>query len=164
MKGFFKIGLIALLAIILLLGAMWLPSKLMPQYNAPNAWAAVGNPGPTLSGYQIIAIGPLSAASSSTTGIWEIKAPWPFKVIGFAGHSGAMTNTVTFDLKNSSGVSLLSSAITPTTTAGVVTEATLTTGTATLSITDETVLRIDTATAGTGTTTNTTLQLEIKRL
>ncbi len=164
MKGFFKTGLIALLAIVILIGAMWLPSKLLPKYNDPMAWAATSNPASGSAGYQILTVGPLSATTTSITGIWEVKAPWPFKVVGFAGHSGAMTNTVTFNLLNSSGVSLLSSALTPSTTAGVVTEATLTTSSSTLNITDETVLRIDTATAGTGTTTNTTLQLEIKRL
>ncbi len=164
MKGFFKISLIAVLAIVLLLGAMWLPGKLMPQYNASKAWAATANPASGSAGYEMIVIGPFSATTTTTTGLWEIKAPWPFRVIGFAGHSGAMSNTVTFDLKNSSGVSLLSSALTPTTTAGVISEATLTTGSSTLNITDETMLQINTATNGTGTTTNTTLQLEIKRL
>jgi hypothetical protein len=161
MKGFFKTGL-TLLMIALVIACV---GGMIYQGNFPNtAQAATANPSPASSGYQIITIGPISATTTSVTGIWEIKAPWPFRVIGFAGHSGAMSNTVTFDLVNSSGVSLLSSALTPSTTAGIVTEATLTTSSSTLNITDETFLRIDTATGGTGTTTNTTLQLEIKRL
>ena len=155
MKRLFKSTLIIALVIAAAFGVM--------QVIKP-ADAATGNPGPTLPGYQIIAIGPISATTTTTTGIWEIKAPWPFKVLGFQGHSNAMSNTVTFNLLNSAGTSLLSSALTPTTTAGVVTEATLTTSSSTLNIADESVLRIDTSTLSNGTTTNTTLQLMIKRL
>jgi hypothetical protein len=155
MKTFSKI----LLTIILVLG---IAAGITFMAGEP-ATAATSNPTTGSAGYQILTAGPFSATTTSTVGLWTIKAPWPFRVINFTGRSTAMSNTVTFDLKNSAGVSLLSSQLTPTTTAGVVTEATFTTGVSP-NITDETTLQIDSNTLGTGTTTNTTLQLEIKRL
>ncbi len=163
MKGFLNTGLRLLMIALVIIGA-----GSMIYYGSfsdqGNAFAATDNPSPASPGYQIITIGPFSQTSTAVAGLWTIKAPWPFRVVGFAGRSGAMSNTVSFDLKNASGVSLLSSQLTPTTTAAVATDATLTTNSAVLNITDETTLQIDSVTGGTGTTTNTTLQLEIKRL
>ena len=151
----FKPFLIVCLVILALAGLIWQNSFVD---------AATENPSTGSSGYQIINIGPFSSTSATTLGIWTMKAPWPFRVIGFTGYSTAVSNVTTFDLKNAAGVSLLSTAITPSTTAGVVTAATLTTGSSTLNVTDETVLQVDTGTLGNGTTTHTTLQLIIKRL
>jgi hypothetical protein len=154
MKTFFKI----LLTIILVLG---IAAGITFMAGEP-ATAATSNPAAGSAGYQILTVGPFSATTTTATAFWTVKAPWPFRVVNFSGRSVAMTNTVTFDLKNSAS-SLLSSQLTPTTTAGIVTEATFTTGVSP-NITDETTLQIDINTAGAGTTTNTTLQLEIKRL
>ncbi len=158
MKGILKISLITMLAIVLLLGAMWLPSKLMPQYNDPNAWATTGNPGPTLTGYQMITI-PISAITTTTSGIWKMKAPWPFKILHMSTVAQAVTGTCTVNLVNSAGTGLLTSAATLSTS---VVDATLTATTANLSITDETNISLNTA--GTGTADNVTVLMAIKRL
>lgn len=122
--------------------------------------AATGNPGPTLTGYQQIVV-PISAITTTRAAIVSFKAPWPFRVLGFSAVQPVnfSANPVTLDLTNSAGTSLLSSAMTLST---VVTEATLTTTSATLNITDETAVSINTA--GTGTAGNVTVQMVIKRL
>jgi hypothetical protein len=155
MKTFSKI----LLTVILVLG---IAMGITFMVGLP-ADAAQPNPSTGSAGYQILTAGPFSATTTSVTSLWTIKAPWPFRVLGFAGHSAAMTGTVTFDLKNSAGTSLLTSVLTPTTTAYVVTEASFTTNVS-QNITDETTLQVDLSTNNTGTTYGTTLQLEIKRL
>lgn len=155
MKGIIKAGLIVLVAVLTtgLVGGM----IYFGSFAAP-ADAETGNPGPTLTGYQTIVM-PISSVTTTTTGILKFKVPWPVRVLHMSAVGNAITGTVTLDLANSAGTSLLSSAMTLSTTLG---DATLTATTANLSVTDETTLQLNTA--NTGTANNVTVLLGIKRL
>lgn len=155
MKTFLKGILIVCLVLAALAGIIWQGSF------ADRADAATANPGPTLSGYQVIVI-PISAVSTTTTAIAKFNVPWPVRVVSFSQVANSTTGVVTLDLVNASGTSLLSLASTVSTTANLVTDATLTTTSSTLNVTDETALQINTA--GTGTAANATVTIGVKRL
>ena len=148
MKTLFNISLALLLAVMVLLGGILL-------LGAPTL--ALAAPPTGAPGYQILTI-PISSVTGTTTAIWKIKAPWNLRVLGFHAVNQAQSGTVTYDLQNSSGVSLLSSAITGST---VVTDATLTTSSSTLNIAQGSTLQINTA--GTGSSTNVSINIETVR-
>jgi hypothetical protein len=125
---------------------------------ADRAEAATSNPSTGSSGYQVIAL-PISAITTTTSGIVKFKAPWPMRIVHMSAVGNAVTGTCTLDLVNSVGTSLLSSAMTLSTSVG---DATLTATTANLNITDETNISLNTA--NTGTANNVTVLLGIKRL
>lgn len=125
---------------------------------ADRADAATTNPGPTLAGYQMIVI-PISRITTTTTDIYKFKVPWPVQLLHVSHVTNTYTGTVTLDVKNASGTSLLTSAGTVST---VLQEAVLTATTSTLKIADESTISI--STAGTGTANDVTVTLGIKRL
>lgn len=151
MKIFKSILTVVLLIALLLLG-MWLPAQFTGR-----AQAATDNPSTASPGYQIVST-VVTSISGTTSGIWKIKAPWPFRVMSFVAVQPTNYGQVFLDLKNQAGTSLLSSTMSLST---VVTEATFTTAVS-QNITDETTLQVDTS--NTGTAGNVTLQLNIKRL
>lgn len=154
MKKFTKTVLILALVIAALAGLIY-------QGSFADADAATANPGPSLTGYQVVVL-PISAITTTTAGIVKFKLPWPVKILHMSQSAAATTGVVTLDLVNSSGTSLLSVVSTVSTTANTTTDATLTATTANLNVTDETALQINTA--NTGTANNVTVTLGVKRL
>jgi hypothetical protein len=142
--------------IVMLIIAAVFGTALMLQPRAASAGPS--NPATGASGYQVLIL-PISAITATTTGIVKFNAPWNFRVNRISSYANSVTGTVTVDVKNSAGTSLLSSAMTLST---VYTEGTVTTDSGTRNITDETAVSVNTA--NTGSATNVTLLLEIKRL
>ena len=154
MKNILKTTLIIALVIAAIGGMIWSGS-----FAPGDVGATTSNPSSASTGYQLLVM-PISAVSATTNNIISFKVPWSLRVLTFSvvQPTNFSANPVNFDLKNAAGTSLLSSAVTVST---VATEATLTTNSSTLTISDESTLSI--STSGTGTAGNVTVLLGIKR-
>jgi hypothetical protein len=153
MKPLFKIQalLAVLLMSIVIVGGVAFTTK---------TDAATSNPSTGSPAYQLLYI-PVSGVTVSTNNVAKVKVPWPLRIVYMSASGNTVTGAVTVDMVNSSGTSLLVSALTLSTTANIVSDASVTTG-STANITDETAFSFNTA--GTGTVTNLMITIGTKRL
>lgn len=107
--------------------------------------AATANPSPASAGYIVFPVSMNRQYTTTTTGVFRTKIPFPVAVVNVyatARASGGTTPTLTVDVKEA-GVSILSSAISI--TAGTVSEGTISDSL----IADEAVVTIDLTIGGT---------------